>query len=68
MNTNPNIQTFRKKVSPEIVFSLNNRQTLVNPREDPQGQLYVCNECGDLLNFNEDGSYSTFSTLGGISI
>ena len=66
MNTNPNIQTFRKKVSPEIVFSLNNRQTLVNPREDPQGQLYVCNECGDLLNFNEDGSYSTFSTLGGM--
>ena len=66
MNTNPNIQTFRKKVTPEVVFSLNNRQTLVNPREDSQGNLYVCNECGDLLNFNEDGSYSTFSTLGGM--
>lgn len=66
MNTNPNNQTFRKKVTPEVVFSLNNRQTLVNPREDPQGQLYVCNECGDLLTFNEDGSYSTFSTLGGM--
>lgn len=66
MNTNPNIQTFRKRVIPEIVFSLNNRQTLVNPREDPQGQLYVCNECGDLLTFNEDGNYSTFSTLGGM--
>ena len=63
---NQNIQTFRKKVTPEIVFSLNNRQTLANPREDSQGQLYVCNECGDLLNFNEDGSYSTFSTLGGM--
>ena len=66
MNTNPIIQTFRKKVTPEVVFSLNNRQTLVNPREDSQGNLYVCNECGDLLNFNEDGSYSTFSTLGGM--
>ena len=66
MNMNQNIQTFRKKVTPEIVFSLNNRQTLANPREDSQGQLYVCNECGDLLNFNEDGSYSTFSTLGGM--
>ena len=66
MNTNPNVQTFHKKVTPEIVFSLNNRQTLVNPREDPEGQLYVCNECGDLLNFNEDGSYSTFSILGGM--
>ena len=66
MNTNPNIQTFRKKVTPEVVFSLNNRQTLVNPREDSQGNLYVCNVCGDLLNFNEDGSYSTFSTLGGM--
>jgi sugar lactone lactonase YvrE len=66
MNTNPNIQTFRKKVYPEIVFSLNNRQTLTNPREDPQGQLYVCNECGELLIFNEDGNYSTFSTLGGM--
>jgi sugar lactone lactonase YvrE len=53
-------------VTPEVVFSLNNRQTLVNPREDSQGNLYVCNECGDLLNFNEDGSYSTFSTLGGM--
>ena len=63
---NQNIQSFRKKVAPEIVFSLNNRQTLANPREDSQGQLYVCNECGDLLNFNEDGSYSTFSTLGGM--
>ena len=66
MNMNQNIQLFRKKVAPEIVFSLNNRQTLANPREDSQGQLYVCNECGDLLNFNEDGSYSTFSTLGGM--
>ena len=66
MNMNQNIQSFRKKVAPEIVFSLNNRQTLANPREDSQGQLYVCNECGDLLNFNEDGSYSTFSTLGGM--
>ena len=66
MNSNPNTQTFRKKVAPEIVFSLNNRQTLVNPREDSQGQLYVCCECGDLLNFNEDGNYSTFSILGGM--
>ena len=66
MNTNPNTQTFRKKVTPEIVFSLNNRQTLANPREDSQGQLYVCNECGELLMFNEDGNYSTFSTLGGM--
>ena len=66
MNSNPNTQTFRKKVIPEVVFSLNNRQTLINPREDSQGQLYVCNECGDLLTFNEDGNYSTFSILGGM--
>ena len=66
MNTNQNSPTFRKKISPEVVFSLNNRQTLINPREDSQGALYVCNECGDLLTFNEDGNYSTFSTLGGM--
>ena len=66
MNSNQNAQTFRRKVTPEVVFSLNNRQILVNPREDSQGQLYVCNECGDLINFNEDGNYSTFTTLGGM--
>ena len=66
MNTNQNIQTFRRKVTPEVVFSLNNRQILANPREDPQGQLFVCNECGELINFNEDGNYSTFTTLGGM--
>ena len=59
-------QIFRKKVSPEVVFSLNNKLTLTNPREDLTGQLYVCNEYGELLTFNEDGSYSTFSTLGGM--
>ena len=66
MSTNQNIQTFRRKVTPEVVFSLNNRQILANPREDPQGQLFVCNECGELINFNEDGNYSTFTTLGGM--
>lgn len=59
-------QIFRKKVSPEVVFSLNNKLTLTNPREDSTGQLYVCNEYGELLTFNEDGSYSTFLTLGGM--
>ena len=59
-------QIFRKKVSPEVVFSLNNKLTLTNPREDLTGQLYVCNEYGELLTFNEDGSYSTFLTLGGM--
>ena len=59
-------QIFRKKISPEVVFSLNNKLTLTNPREDSTGQLYVCNECGELLTFNEDGNYSTFLTLGGM--
>ncbi len=65
MNT-LNSPIFRKKVSPEVVFSLNNKLTLTNPREDMSGQLYVCNECGDLITFNEDGSYSTFLALGGM--
>jgi DNA-binding beta-propeller fold protein YncE len=59
-------QIFRKKISTEIVFSLNNKLTLTNPREDSTGQLYVCNECGELLTFNEDGNYSTFLNLGGM--
>ena len=65
MNT-LNSPIFRKKISPEVVFSLENGLTLTNPREDSLGQLYVCNECGELLTFNEDGSYSTFLTLGGM--
>ena len=66
MNSLSNSPIFRKKVSPEIVFSLNNKLTLTNPREDLGGQLYVCDECGELLTFNEDGSYSTLCTLGGM--
>ena len=66
MNSLSNSSIFRKKVSPEVVFSLNNKLILTNPREDLEGQLYVCNECGELLTFNEDGSYSTFCTLGGM--
>ena len=65
MNT-LNSPIFRKKVAPEVVFSLNNKLTLTNPREDMAGQLYVCNECGDIITFNEDGSYSTFLSLGGM--
>ena len=65
MNT-INSPIFHKKISPEKVFSLENGITLANPREDSTGQLYVCNECGELLSFNEDGNYSTFLTLGGM--
>ena len=65
MNT-LNSPIFRKKITPEVVFSLNNKLTLTNPREDSIGQLYVCNESGELLTFNEDGSYSTFLNLGGL--
>ena len=66
MNSISNSPIFRKKVTPEIVFSLNNKLTLTNPREDMIGQLYVCNECGEVLTFNEDGTYSTFCTIGGM--
>ena len=65
MNT-LNSPIFRKKITPEVVFSLENGLILTNPREDSSGQLFVCNECGELLTFNEDGSYSTFLTLGGM--
>ena len=65
MNT-LNTQIFRKKVTPEEVFSLENRVILANPREDSTGQLYVCNESGELLTFDEDGNYSTIFTLGGM--
>ncbi len=66
MNSLSNSPIFRKKVTPEVVFSLNNRLTLTNPREDMNGQLFVCNECGEVLTFNEDGTYSTFCTIGGM--
>ena len=65
MNT-LNSPIFRKKITPEVVFSLNNKLTLTNPREDSLGQLYVCNESGELLTFNEDGNYSIFLNLGGL--
>ena len=52
MNSISNSPIFRKKVTPEIVFSLNNKLTLTNPREYMIGQLYVCNECGEVLTFN----------------
>ena len=66
MNTLSNSSVFRKKTTPEVVFSLDNKVILTNPREDKNGQLYVCNECGELLNFTEDGTYSVFLTLGGL--
>lgn len=65
MNT-LNFPVFRKKITPEVVFNLNSKVTLTNPREDSLGQLYVCNESGELLTFNEDGNYSTFLNLGGL--
>lgn len=66
MNSLSNTQIFRRKATPEVVFNLNNKVVLTNPREDSNGNLYVCNECGELLSFNEDGSYSVFFALGGI--
>ena len=66
MNSLSNSPIFRKKVSPEIVISLDHKLTLRNPREDMIGQLYVCNECGEVLSFTEDGTYSTFCTIGGM--
>ena len=66
MNTFQGSTPFRKQITPEIVFSLNNKLIITNPREDLSGELYVCNECGELISFNQDGNYSTFLTLGGM--
>ena len=66
MIVNKNIQTFGKKVTNEIKFSLNNVHKFSNQREDSQIQIYVSNECGDLIEINEDGSYSISSIFGGV--
>ena len=63
MNTFQGSTPFRKQITPEIVFSLNNKLIITNPREDLSGELYVCNECGELISFNQDGNFSTFLTF-----
>ena len=42
MNTLSNSQFIRKKPQIETIFTLETKTNLSNPREDLQGNLYVC--------------------------
>ena len=66
MNTLSNSQFIRKKPTIDTIFELQNSINLSNPREDTQGNLYVCSDSGEIIKFEDDGDYQTYLTLGGI--
>jgi len=66
MNTLSNSQFIRKKPQIETIFTLETKTNLSNPREDLQGNLYVCSDSGEIIKFNDDGENETYLTLGGI--
>lgn len=63
------ISTFiRQKPKIEVVFQMSSPVVLCNPREDKNGNMYVCSQAGEILKFTDDGGYTTYHTLGGMPI
>ena len=66
MNTISGGTFIKTKPKVEIVFEMETPVVLCNPREDNEGNMYVCSHAGEILKFSDDGEVSTFFTLGGM--
>lgn len=65
MNSLSNTSIIRQKAVVETVFELKIPASLYGPREDANGNLYICSQVGEIIKFNDKGEYVTLQTLSG---
>jgi len=65
MNSYSNGGIFRKKVAIEKVCELNIPISLHSPREDNNGNMFVCSHAGEILRFTDEGDIQVYLTIGG---
>lgn len=66
MNTLSGGTFIRHKATLETVFQLDAPVVLSNPREDDEGNMYVCSQAGEILKFTDEGDVSSYQILGGV--
>jgi hypothetical protein len=65
MNTYSNGSIIRQKVVLEKVCELNIPISLYSPREDNNGNMFVCSHAGEILRFTDEGDIQVYLTIGG---
>lgn len=65
MNTISSGNCVRIKINPEVVCKFDNLISLSHPREDNEGNFYVCSQAGEIIKFNEQGKHEILLTVGG---
>lgn len=60
-----NANIVRQKASIEKVCEIRTPVSLYSPREDSQGNMYVCSHAGEILKFSDNGDIQVFLTIGG---
>jgi sugar lactone lactonase YvrE len=65
MNTISSGTIIRQKATAEMFCRLDNPVNLFHPREDYDGNYYVCSHSGEILKFNENGNTELFITMSG---
>lgn len=65
MNSLSSGNCIRLKINPELVCRFDNVVSLSHPREDNDGNYYVCSHAGEIIKFNEQGKHEVLLTIGG---
>lgn len=65
MNTITNTSLIKIKINPEYVCIFDSTVSLSHPREDNDGNFYVCSHAGEIIKFNEYGNTQILLTIGG---
>lgn len=53
------------KINAEKIVEFDTSMTLYSPREDKEGNYYVCSHTGEIIKFDDNGSFNIFLTIGG---
>ena len=65
MNSIGTATIVKQKAQVEKAFEIDVPVCLYGPREDNNGNMYVCSYAGEILRFEDGGSYQVFLTIGG---
>ena len=65
MNTISNSSIIKLKINADEICRFDNSVSLSHPREDNEGNYYVCSHAGDIMKFNEYGNSQVLLTIGG---
>jgi hypothetical protein len=65
MNTLSGGTVIRHKAVAEKVFQTDVPVSLCGPREDSQGNMYVCSQAGEILKYTDGGDHQVHLTIGG---